>query len=94
MRALAQPNGRYDLIIRKNTLPGSRGDPCPFPDSYAPATIRYIFAYILPPGTRCVLFLLCALIRDCASCVYQALCLIWCFVVCWWSWPAVQLGSS
>jgi hypothetical protein len=50
MRAHAQPNGRYDLVIRKHTLPGSKGNPCPFPNSYAPATIRYIFAYILPQG--------------------------------------------
>lgn len=50
MRAYAQPNGRFDLIIRKNSLPGSKNEPCPLPNSYAPATIRYIWAYIFSPG--------------------------------------------
>jgi hypothetical protein len=53
MRAFAQPNGRIDLIIQKNTTPGNKNEPCPFPGSYAPATIRYIFAYILRPGAHC-----------------------------------------
>jgi hypothetical protein len=51
MRAYGQPNARFDLVIEKNTLPGSkRFGPCPFSESYAPATVRYVFAYILPPG--------------------------------------------
>jgi len=52
MRAYAQPNGRFDLIIRKNSLPGSKNEPCPLPNSYAPATIRYIWAYIFGPDTN------------------------------------------
>ena len=50
MRAYAQPNGRFDLITYKHTLPGSKHEPCPFPGSYAPATVRYMFTYLLPPG--------------------------------------------
>lgn len=51
MRAYAQPNGRFDLITHKRTVPGNKHEPCPFPGSYAPATVRYIFAYLLPPGS-------------------------------------------
>jgi len=50
MQAYAQPNSRFDLIANKTTAPGVRQDPCPLPDSYAPATVRYIFAYLLPQG--------------------------------------------
>jgi len=51
MRAYAQPNGRFDLILNKSTLPGSKHQPCPFPGSNAPASVRYVWAYLLPAGS-------------------------------------------
>lgn len=66
MRGYAQPNGRFDLIINKKTKPGALHEPCPLPGSYAPATIRYVYAYILRPGAL-VVVIFCDYIYCCKT---------------------------